>query len=40
MSNDRHLQLKELQLYGMASAWQEWQSEYAIQQKPVMPEVC
>lgn len=39
MSNDRHLQLKELQLYGMASAWQEWQSEYAGQQKPVMPEV-
>jgi DNA replication protein DnaC len=39
MSNDRHLQLKELQLYGMATAWQEWQSEYASQQKPVMPEV-
>jgi DNA replication protein DnaC len=39
MSNDRHLQLKELQLYGMAVAWQEWQSEYTSQQKPVMPEV-
>lgn len=39
MSIDRHAQLKALQLYGMAAAWSEWQAEYALQQKPVMPEV-
>jgi DNA replication protein DnaC len=39
MSIDRIAQLKSLHLYGMASAWSEWQAEYAIQQKPVMPEV-
>jgi DNA replication protein DnaC len=39
MSIDRHAQLKALQLYGMAAAWREWQAEYALQQKPVMPEV-
>jgi len=39
MSIDRTAQLKALHLYGMAAAWSEWQSEYALQQKPVMPEV-
>lgn len=39
MSIDRVTQLKSLHLYGMAVAWSEWQAEYAIQQKPVMPEV-
>ena len=39
MSIDRAALLKNLHLYGMAAAWSEWQAEYAIQQKPVMPEV-
>jgi len=39
MSIDRTTLLKNLHLYGMAVAWSEWQAEYAIQQKPVMPEV-
>lgn len=39
MSIDRIALLKSLHLYGMAAAWGEWQAEYAIQQKPVMPEV-
>ena len=39
MSIDRAAQLKALHLYGMAAAWSEWQAEYALQQKPVMPEV-
>ena len=39
MSIDRAAQLKNLHLYGMAAAWSEWQAEYAIQKKPVMPEV-
>lgn len=39
MSIDRYAQLKELHLWGMAAAWQEWQSEFSVQQKPVMPEV-
>ncbi len=39
MSIDRTVLLKSLHLYGMAAAWSEWQAEYAIQQKPVMPEV-
>lgn len=39
MSIDRATQLKTLHLYGMAAAWSEWQAEYALQQKPVMPEV-
>ena len=39
MSIDRAAQLKTLHLYGMAAAWGEWQAEYALQQKPVMPEV-
>jgi len=39
MSIDRIAQLKSLHLYGMAAAWGEWQAEYTIQQKPVMPEV-
>lgn len=39
MSIDRIAQLKSLHLYGMAAAWSEWQTEYSIQQKPVMPEV-
>jgi DNA replication protein DnaC len=39
MSIDRATELKALHLYGMAAAWGEWQAEYAIQQKPVMPEV-
>ena len=39
MSIDRYAQLKELHLWGMAAAWQEWQSEFSGQQKPVMPEV-
>jgi DNA replication protein DnaC len=39
MSIDRIAQLKSLHLYGMAAAWSEWQAEYGIQQKPVMPEV-
>jgi len=38
MSIDRAALLKNLHLYGMAAAWSEWQAEYAIQQKPVMPE--
>ena len=36
---DRTVILKSLHLYGMAAAWSEWHAEYAIQQKPVMPEV-
>lgn len=39
MSIDRTTQLKALHLYGMAAAWSEWQTEYTLQQKPVMPEV-
>lgn len=39
MSIDHCAQLKTLQLFGMASAWNEWQAEYTSQQKPVMPEV-
>jgi DNA replication protein DnaC len=39
MSIDRTAQLKSLHLYGMATAWSEWQTEYSLQQKPVMPEV-
>ena len=39
MSIDRTAQLKALHLFGMASAWAEWQAEYTSQQKPVMPEV-
>jgi DNA replication protein DnaC len=39
MSIDRTARLKALHLYGMASAWSDWQAEYALQQKPVMPEV-
>jgi DNA replication protein DnaC len=39
MSIDRIAQLKALHLFGMASAWSEWQAEYSFQQKPVMPEV-
>jgi len=39
MSIDRTAQLKALHLFGMASAWAEWQAEYSHQQKPVMPEV-
>ncbi len=39
MSIGRTMLLKNLHLYGMASAWSEWQAEYALQQKPVMPEV-
>ncbi|MFZ2169140.1 MAG: IS21-like element helper ATPase IstB [Methylococcaceae bacterium] len=39
MNIDRYAQLKELHLWGMAAAWQEWQSEFPVQQKPVMPEV-
>jgi DNA replication protein DnaC len=39
MSIDRTARLKALHLYGMAAAWSDWQAEYALQQKPVMPEV-
>jgi len=39
MSIDRIAQLKGMHLYGMAAAWSEWQAEYGLQQKPVMPEV-
>ena len=39
MSIDRIAQLKTLHLFGMAAAWSEWQAEYAMQQKPVLPEV-
>lgn len=39
MSIDRPAQLKTMHLFGMAAAWQEWQTEYGFQQKPVMPEV-
>ncbi len=39
MNIDRYAQLKELHLWGMAAAWQEWQSEFSVHQKPVMPEV-
>jgi DNA replication protein DnaC len=39
MTIDRHAQLKSLQLYGMAAAWQEWRVEFAAQHRPVMPEV-
>jgi len=39
MSIDRSAQLKTMHLFGMAAAWQEWQTEYGFQQKPVMPEV-
>jgi DNA replication protein DnaC len=38
MSIDRTAQLKVLHLFGMAAAWNEWQSEYGSQQRPVMPE--
>jgi DNA replication protein DnaC len=39
MSIDRTACLKELHLFGMAAAWREWQAEYTIPSKPVMPEV-
>jgi len=39
MSIDRVAQLKSLHLYGMAEAWCEWQAEFPLQRKPVMPEV-
>jgi DNA replication protein DnaC len=39
MSIDRYAQLKTLHLYGMAAAWDEWRTEFSVQQKPVMPEV-
>lgn len=39
MSIDRTAQLKTMHLFGMAAAWQEWQTEYGFQQKPMMPEV-
>ncbi|MBS3955619.1 MAG: IS21-like element helper ATPase IstB [Methylomicrobium sp.] len=39
MSIDRPAQLKTMHLFGMPAAWQEWQTEYGFQQKPVMPEV-
>ncbi|MDI1279437.1 IS21-like element helper ATPase IstB [Methylobacter sp.] len=39
MSIDRHAQLKALNLFGMAAAWNEWCIEFSAQQKPVMPEV-
>ena len=39
MSIDRTSQLKALHLFGMAAAWSEWQAEFSIQQKPVIPEV-
>jgi hypothetical protein len=39
MTIDRHAQLKALQLYGMAAAWQEWRVEFAAQHRSVMPEV-
>jgi DNA replication protein DnaC len=39
MSIDRVAQFKALHLFGMASAWSEWQAEQAPRQKPVMPEV-
>lgn len=39
MSIDRTAELKTMHLFGMAAAWQEWQTEYGFQQKPVMPEV-
>jgi DNA replication protein DnaC len=38
MTIDRCNQLKALQLWGMAAAWQEWQATFSLQQKPVMPE--
>jgi len=37
MSIDRHAQLKALQLFGMAAAWNEWRTEFSAQQKPVIP---
>ncbi|GEM_PF-4509018 len=37
MSIDRTAQLKSMHLFGMAAAWQEWQTEYGFQQKPVIP---
>lgn len=39
MSIDRTAQLKTMHLFGMAAGWQEWQTEYGFQQKPVIPEV-
>lgn len=39
MSIDRVAQLKDLNLFGMAAAWNEWLAEYSKQQKPVIPEV-
>jgi DNA replication protein DnaC len=39
MSIDRIAALKMLHLFGMASAWQEWQAQQNGLQKPVMPEV-
>lgn len=39
MSFDRALQLKNLNFYGMAAAWGEWQAEVGSQQMPVTPEV-
>jgi hypothetical protein len=36
---DRYQQLKALNLYGMAAAWQEWLAQLPNQQIPVMPEV-
>lgn len=39
MNIDRFQQLKALNLYGMAAAWQEWLAQLPNQQLPVMPEV-
>ena len=39
MNIDRYQQLKALNLYGMAAAWQEWLAQLPNQQQPVMPEV-
>ena len=39
MSIDRTAQLKAHHLYGMAAAWNEWQTGYSMQQKPVMLDV-
>lgn len=38
MTIGHHAQLKSLQLYGMAAAWQEWRVEFAAQHRPAMPE--
>lgn len=39
MNIDRYQQLKTMNLYGMAAAWQEWLAQLPNQQIPVMPEV-